>query len=600
MQLTLFLYNNFFFFTVYLTTLTNKRLKWQSLLPNATPYQALFSQATYLAPIICSEVQRRLTSSIKLFCHPQSKSRFMLIKAQESTDYLKLISQIIKNSQSKSTVFYGGDYKIENNQITWLSAQKGDEPFATKTNCLYQEWVEPEQLFGCIKIYKDNISLHPGFIHQVNGGVLILTTHTILSQPLLWLRLKKMIIEQYFEWISPDEKCSLPIVIPPIPLNLHLVIVGDYHGLEAFHEIEPELSKRTNYGEFETKLPLNNIDDMLLWCSYIKGLQKENKLPPLTDDAWEVIFQQSIRYSGDQHFLPLCPQWLNHQLTEAALYKEKESITANTLRISLNNRHWFQSYLSEQLQNEISLGQILIQTEGEVIGQINGLSILEYPGHPSTIGEPTRISCVVHLGDGEFVDVERKAELGGNLHAKGMMIMQAFLISELALEQPQPFSASIVFEQSYCDIDGDSASLAELCALISALSQQPIKQQLAVTGSVDQFGNVLSIGGINEKIEGFFEVCQRRGLTGSQGVILPTRNIRNLCLNYNVVKAVKNKKFHLWAVDTVAEALPLLTGLPYSHENKNNLLDIIKMRIAQVHMHDKRKPWILRLLNWLR
>ncbi|WP_339057388.1 Lon protease family protein [Candidatus Regiella endosymbiont of Tuberolachnus salignus] len=579
--------------------MTNKRLKWQSLLPDTTPYQALFARATQLAPVICSEVQLRLTSSIKLFCHPQSKSRFMLIKAQESSDYLTLIAQIIKNSQSKPPVLYGGDYQIQNDQITWLAAQKGYELFATKTTCLYQEWVEPEQLFGCVRRHKDQISLQPGLIHQVNGGVLILAIHTLLSQPLMWLRLKKMIIQQRFEWLSPDEKCALPMVIPPIPLNLRLVIVGDRHGLGDFHDIEPELSKIASYGEFETQLPLNNIDDMSLWCSYINGLQEQNQLPPLANDAWPVLFQQAVRYSGDQHCLPLCPQWLSHQLTEAALHQETETITANTLNIALNNRHWRQSYLAEQLQNEIELGQILIQTEGSVIGQINGLSVLEYPGHPSTMGEPTRISCVVHLGDGEFVDVERKAELGGNLHAKGMMIMQAFLISELALEQPQPFSASIVFEQSYGDIDGDSASLAELCALISALSQQPIQQQLAVTGSVDQFGNVLSIGGINEKIEGFFEVCQRRGLTGAQGVILPTSNIRHLCLHQAVVEAVKNEQFHLWAVDTVAEALPLLTGLPYSHENQTNLLGIIQERIAQVHMHDRRRPWPLRWLSWL-
>ncbi|MDQ2195089.1 S16 family serine protease, partial [Vibrio sp. A14(2019)] len=169
---------------------------------------------------------------------------------------------------------------------------------------------------------------------------------------------------------------------------------------------------------------------------------------------------------------------------------------------------------------------------------INGLSVLEYPGHPRAFGEPARISCVAHIGDGEFVDVERKAELGGNLHAKGMMIMQAFLNAELELDQPMPLSASIVFEQSYGEVDGDSASLAELCALISALSQQPINQQIAVTGSVDQFGHVQPIGGVNEKIEGFFEVCQRRGLTGTQGVILPSTNVRHLCLHPSVIDAV--------------------------------------------------------------
>ncbi|MEG2042983.1 MAG: S16 family serine protease, partial [Hafnia sp.] len=176
-------------------------------------------------------------------------------------------------------------------------------------------------------------------------------------------------------------------------------------------------------------------------------------------------------------------------------------------------------------------------------------------GHPLMFGEPSRITCAVHLGDGEFTDVERKAELGGNLHAKGMMIMQAFLISELDLEQQLPFSASIVFEQSYGEVDGDSASLAELCALISALSLAPINQQIAVTGSVDQFGHVQPIGGVNEKIEGFFEACQRRGLTGTQGVIIPATNVRHLCLNAEVIEAVKAGTFHLWAVENAEDAL---------------------------------------------
>lgn len=161
-----------------------------------------------------------------------------------------------------------------------------------------------------------------------------------------------------------------------------------------------------------------------------------------------------------------------------------------------------------------------------MIGQINALSVMEFPGHPRAFGEPSRISCVVHVGDGEFTDVERKAELGGNIHAKGMMIMQAWLIAELELEQQLPFSASIVFEQSYSEVDGDSASLAELCALISALASQPINQQLAVTGSVDQFGRVQPVGGLNEKIEGFFQVCHQRTLSGTQGLLF----LRPMCV----------------------------------------------------------------------
>ncbi|MGG7667312.1 MULTISPECIES: AAA family ATPase [Yersinia] len=579
--------------------MTNNRLEWQSLLPNTTPYEALFATATQLAPVSFAAYQPRLENGLTLFCHPLSKPRFMLIKAQESSDYLNLLSQAINELLANETpTLAGGDYLVHGHQVSWQPAQHGNEAFAAKSTCLCQEWIEPEQLFGCVRIHKDTVSLQPGLVHQANGGVLILSVRSLLAQPLMWLRLKQMVTQQRFEWLSPDETKPLPLHIPSMPLDLRLVLVGDRLGLGDFHDMEPELGELAIYGEFEAELPLLDEEGMALWCGYINGLVQQNNLPPLSADAWPVLFKQAIRHSGDQGSLPLCPQWLTRQLAEAAMYAEEDEITGNSLDVAANNRDWRQNYLAERMQDEIELGQILIDTEGAVVGQINGLSVLEYPGHPRAFGEPARISCVAHMGDGEFVDVERKAELGGNLHAKGMMIMQAFLNAELELDQPMPFSASIVFEQSYGEVDGDSASLAELCALISALSQQPINQQIAVTGSVDQFGNVQPIGGVNEKIEGFFEVCQRRGLTASQGVILPSANVRHLCLHPSVVEAVQNGQFHLWAVDSVTEALPLLTGLPYADEQQTSLLGIIQERIAQMNPQDRRRPWPLRWLNW--
>ncbi|MGL5043877.1 MAG: S16 family serine protease, partial [Plesiomonas sp.] len=221
--------------------------------------------------------------------------------------------------------------------------------------------------------------------------------------------------------------------------------------------------------------------------------------------------------------------------------------------------------------------------------------------HPFAFGEPSRISCVVHLGDGDISDVERKVELGGNIHAKGMMIMQAYLASELALEQQLPFSASLVFEQSYGEVDGDSASLAELCALVSALSLQPVSQSIAITGAVDQFGRVQPVGGINEKIEGFFAVCENRGLTGEQGIILPASNLRHLCLSDDVVEAVKDGTFHVYAVEHASEALSLLTGLPFDSDDEKqpSLLGLIEQRIEQLNQTEQQTtPWWLRWTNW--
>lgn len=528
----------------------------------------------------------------------------MTLKAQENREYLSRIAQAVNDLLPEPTEVTGNRYHIEGSKVTLLAAKSAEDAFAAKFTCQYREWLEPEQLFGCVRVHKDLIQLEPGLVHQVNGGVLVLSIRTLIAQPLMWLRLKQMITEGMYHWVSPDETKPLPVTIPPMPLDLRLILVGDRLSLGDLSDMEPELMDSAIYGEFEADLPLTEESDMETWCGYVNTLADELEIPRLAADAWPEFFKLAIRQSTDQGSLTLDPVWLNTQLSEAALYNEDELLSAKALEAASSARAWRESYLQERMQDEIELGQIRIETEGEVVGQINGLSVLEYPGHPRALGEPSRISCVVHTGDGEFTDVERKAELGGNLHAKGMMIMQAFLISELELDQPLPFSASIVFEQSYGEVDGDSASLAELCALISALSMQPINQQIAVTGSVDQFGNVQPIGGVNEKIEGFFEVCQRRGLTGKQGVILPTSNVRNLCLHPQVIDAVRGGQFHLWAVDSADEALPILTGLIYSNEGeaeeeRASLLGLIQQRIALVTSQGgPRYPWPLRWLNW--
>lgn len=519
----------------------------------------------------------------------------MLLKAQENDEYMALIARALSAIRPDSGAIHGSKYIIEGRHIRVEPATQPADNFAAQQLCGYQEWIEPEQLFGCVRSFHDEITLHPGLIHQLNGGTLILSARTLLAQPLMWLRLKQIMAEGIYRWQSPDERKPLPVDVPPMPLDIRLIILGDRESLADIHDMEPELGEHAIYGEFEAQLQLIETDDMARWCSYINALCSENQLPLLDADAWPALVNVAIRYSGDQGNLPLCPRWLIGQLKYASLYARDGQITEQALVDAVAARQWREGYLRERMQDEIELGQILIETEGEVVGQINGLSVLEFPGYPVAFGEPTRISCVVHAGDGEFTDVERKAELAGNLHAKGMMIMQAFLITELELDQQLPFSASMVFEQSYSEVDGDSASLAELCALVSALSLRPINQQFAVTGSVDQFGNVQPIGGVNEKIEGFFEVCQRRGLTGTQGVVLPAANLRHLCLQEDVVEAVREGKFHLFPVETAPEALSLLTNCAYDDEQQPNLLSAIRERIGQLTPQERRRfPWFFR------
>ncbi len=584
-------------FSLYVaTTLTNIKLDWQALQPNNTPYQALFNSVAELSPITMDEVQPRLHSGLTLFCQANLRQPFMLLKAEESDAYLSLLSHTISSLLPKDRPSIGGYYQIEHQTLTWHAS--GEGMFAPTERVTYREWIEPEQLFGNIYTHQGVIQLQPGLIHQVNGGILILPLRTLLSQPLMWVRLKQMITQRRFDWLSQDENRSLPFPVPSMELNLRLVLVGDRLSLEELQSIEPELANSALYGEFEPDILFHEEDDLAVWCRHVNGVIQQQELPPLSADAWPELIKQATRHTEDQLCLPLDIQWLQQKLESAANYQQENQITGHSLQQAEENRAWRHGYLSERCMDEMLKGQVLIRTQGSVIGQINGLSVIEYPGHPDPIGEPSRISCVAHLGDGEFIDVERKVELGGNIHAKGMMIMQAYLISELKLDQPQPFSASIVFEQSYGEVDGDSASLAELCALISALSQQPIDQQIAVTGAVDQFGYVQPIGGVNEKIEGFFRICHYRELNGSQGVIIPTTNVQHLCLSQDVVDAVKNGQFHIWAVEHVSEAASLLTGIPYYDPQKEHLLAMIYERIAQANNQERpRLPWFLRWLG---
>ncbi|PHM61274.1 ATP-dependent protease [Xenorhabdus ishibashii] len=577
-------------------TLTNIKLDWQALQPNNAPYQALFNSVAELSPITIDVVQPRLHSGLSLFCQTSLRQPFMLLKAEESDVYLSLLSNTISSLLPESHPNIGGYYQIEHQTITWHSS--GEGIFAPTERVAYREWIEPEQLFGNVYTHQGILQLQPGLIHQVNGGILILPLRTLLSQPLMWVRLKQMIIQRRFDWLSHDENRPLPLPIPSMELDLRLILVGDRLSLEELQAIEPELASNALYGEFELDMPFHAEDDLTIWCQYVNGIIQQQNLPPLSADAWPELIKLATRYTEDQFRLPLDIQWVQQKLEAAANYQQEKQITKHSLQQAEDNRIWRHGYLAERSINEILQGQILIRTQGSVIGQINGLSVLEYPGHPDPMGEPSRISCVAHLGDGEFIDVERKVELGGNIHAKGMMIMQAYLISELKLEQPQPFSASIVFEQSYGEVDGDSASLAELCALISALSQQPIDQQIAVTGAVDQFGYVQPIGGVNEKIESFFRICHYRGLTGHQGVIIPATNVQHLCLNQDVIDAVKNGQFHIWAVEHVSETISLLTGIPYYDPQKEHLLAMICERIAQANIQERpRLPWFLRWLG---
>ena len=578
--------------------MTTHRLDWRALVLDTDSYQDILAQPydNDFAPF--SSVQARLTYGIEQF-HLSDSSAIMLIKAAEEAEYLSFITAAIKETRTQEDALAGGHYSIEGDQVTLREATQPEDNFASQGEVIMADWVESEQLFGCVRQFAGKITLEPGLIHQANGGVLVLSLRSVLAQPLLWLRLKQMVKQGRFDWLSPDETRPLPVKIPSLPLNIKLVLVGERISLADFHEIEPEMAAMAIYSEYEDNLQITESEDVKLWCQWVAGVAHNQSLPLPAVDGWVPLLREATRFTGDQDIVPLSPDWITRQLREVAPFCEQAQFTAAELEQMLEQRAWREGFLAERMQDEILQEQIRIETEGEMIGQINALSVVEFPGHPRAFGEPSRISCVVHVGDGEFTDVERKAELGGNIHAKGMMIMQAFLMSELQLEQQIPFSASITFEQSYGEVDGDSASMAELCALISALANVPIYQHIAITGSVDQFGRMQPVGGLNEKIEGFFRICQQRDFTGLQGVIIPAANVRHLSLHKEVLEAVEQEKFSIWAIDDISDALPLLTTLPWDGEGQNTLMNAVQERIAQIITPDVQpRPWSLRWLNW--
>ncbi|KJF99592.1 AAA family ATPase [Photobacterium leiognathi] len=550
---------------------------WRTMFPDYTQYQTTLDHYSNLEPASIGTLQPRLSDAVRRFSALNLQPRILRITAPDNTLYRDYIIELIKKYQFNS-----------NNNTNCSQTSEKEQPII-----IAGENVTAEKLFGAVypPLEQNTLakpSVKHGLLHQANNGYLILSITALLSNPSLWPRLKSTLTDGVLEWEASNKKVL--INLPPAEkLNVKLVIIGDRYLMAELDSAEPDLSTGfAMYGEFEQDLLLNDasLEDYL---SYVKAIIEHHQLPQLADsDAVTALLNAGARYAEDQTRLPLCLLWHLNLLSEASLESDGKVITAANIKASLRAKEYRESYLPERAIADIHHGQVLIASDGKEIGQVNGLTVVEMPGHPTAYGEPARISCVVHFGDGDISDVERKVELGGNIHAKGMMIMQAFVATALDLDQALPYSASIVFEQSYSEVDGDSASLAELCALMSALSSQPINQQIAVTGAVDQFGRVQAVGGINEKVEGFYKVCVHRGLTGNQGVILPKTNLSNLCLNDEVIEAIKAKQFHIWAVENVDEAIPLLTDKPFRSENEEDetILSLIEERIDYFHHGD--------------
>lgn len=413
----------------------------------------------------------------------------------------------------------------------------------------------------------DFTMIRPGALHLANGGYLFLDVRKLLMQPFAWDALKRALQTGEIRIESLERSLGLisTATLEPesIPLRLKIILVGDrllYYLLNVYDPEFRDLFKVS--ADFEETLGRDS-DSSALYARVIASLARRDGLRPLNKEAVIRVIEHSARLVEDAEKLTTHLRSLTDLLKESdywASRADRRIITGADVQSAIDQQIHRADRLRDRIYEAIQRGTLFIATDGQAIGQINGLSVISLGDF--AFGQPSRITATTRLGTGKIVDIERETELGGAIHSKGVLILSSFLSARYARAQPFSVSASLVFEQSYGTVEGDSASLAELCAIISSLAELPINQALAVTGSVNQHGRVQPIGGVNEKIEGFFDVCQAIGLTGTQGVIIPSANLKNLMLRQTVVDAARAGGFRVYAVDTVDDALELLTGIP--------------------------------------
>jgi predicted ATP-dependent protease len=356
----------------------------------------------------------------------------------------------------------------------------------------------------------------------------------------------------------------------PGPLDVKVILIGDgslYQLLSMYDEDFWEIFKVKADFNFEVD---RTSDNMISYAAFIAGCCEDCQLRHFDRGGVARVVEYASRMVSDQEKLSTRFSFIKELVEESEYWAGKSGVDlvgAQHVQKAIEERRFRHNLADERLKDMIVEGTILIDTEGAVVGQVNGLSVFTLGD--TMFGKPSRITCRTYLGRAGVINIEREAKLSGSTHDKGILILGGYLGWKYAQDAPLSLSASLCFEQSYGGVDGDSASCAELYTLLSCLADLPLRQDIAVTGSVNQMGEVQPIGGANQKIEGFFQVCQSKGLTGTQGVMIPKRNLRNLTLRQDVVDAVQQGQFHIYAVDTVDEGIEVLTGVPAGVKRRN-------------------------------
>lgn len=423
--------------------------------------------------------------------------------------------------------------------------------------------IEKESEFGAL--VTDFTMIRAGSLHRANGGYLVVQVEELLRNIFSWDGLKRSIRNREIAIEEAGERLGFiatkSLSPEPIPLETKVILIGNpalYHLLFAYDEDFNELFKVK--ADFDTRMDWTE-ENIKTYAASLWSLCCRERLRHMDAGAVAKVIEHSSRLAEDQEKLSTRFIEISDIMREANHYASSAGsslVTRGEVEKAIEERIYRSNLIQERINDLIAKGVLCIDTEGEVVGQVNGLAVISLGDF--AFGRPNRITVSVGLGREGIIDIERESKLGGRIHTKGVMILGGFLADRYAQDKPLALSARLVFEQSYEEVEGDSASSTELYALLSALSGLPIRQGIAVTGSVNQKGQVQAIGGVNQKVEGFFQICQAKGLTGAQGVIIPESNLSNLMLKEEVVQAAREGKFHIWPVKTIDEGIEILTG----------------------------------------
>jgi len=456
--------------------------------------------------------------------------------------------------------------KYEVNVIVDNSGNDG-APVIYEQNPSYQNLfgkIEKEVQYGIVTT--DFTMIRPGSIHNANGGFLVVMVEDLFRNPFSWDGLKTALKTGEVSVEEPGERMGFistkGIKPEPIPLSTKVVIIGTPQIYQILSTQDPDFSELFKVrADFDTTMDRNQ-ENIKNYASFICSLCEEGGLHHLDASAVAKVIEYGSRLAEDQNKLTTRFSHVADIIREASYYAGQdgsESTRDQHIVKAIEAKTYRSNLIQEKIQEYITRGVFLIETEGEKVGQVNGLSVIGLGD--IAFGRPSRVTATVGTGRGGVMDIEREAAMGGPIHTKGVLILSGFLNARYAQDKPLSLSARLVFEQSYEGVEGDSASSTELYAILSALSGLPINQAIAVTGSVNQAGEVQAIGGVNEKLEGFFEVCKAKGLTGKQGAMIPASNVQNLMLKEEILEAAQAGKFTIYPVTTIDEGIEVLTGV---------------------------------------